>query len=346
MRGFMKKIFEKIRNVFQKGENVVLCSIVESGGSVPRGIGAKMAVFEDGSIAGTVGGGELEYRCIAMARERIFAKGDFLYDYELNNIQAATEGMVCGGRVKLFMQTLTHDDENIREAVRHICGLLANTEAAWLITVTGGSCSGIAGTYCESEGLISFDDSCIGKEAVCMGCFRRVPVYCSEESLYIEPLVSGGTVYVFGGGTVSRELVPVLTHLDFRTVVCEDRESFVTAERFPDAAERHTGDFSVMPGMFNIKEDDYIVIMTRGHQADFEVLCQALRTRAFYIGVIGSRRKMAYTFERLRAEGFGEDELGRIHTPIGIAIKAETPAEIAISVAAELIMCRADFRQK
>lgn len=150
-----------------------------------------------------------------------------------------------------------------------------------------------------------------------------------------------GTVYIFGGGHVAQELVPVLSHLDFPCVVFDDRNEFANKKIFPDAKECIIGDFEQIRNYVDVKEKDYVCIMTRGHLSDYVVQKQILKTPASYIGVIGSRRKAAAIREKLLADGFSESETDRCKSPIGLKIHAETPAEIAISIAAELIEKRA-----
>lgn len=150
-----------------------------------------------------------------------------------------------------------------------------------------------------------------------------------------------GTVYIFGGGHVAQELVPVLNHLDFPCVVFDDRSEFANESVFPDAKECIVGDFEQIGKYVDVKEEDYVCIMTRGHLSDYVVQKQILGTPASYIGVIGSRRKTATIREKLLADGFPESEIDRCKSPIGLKIHAETPAEIAISIAAELIEKRA-----
>ena len=157
-----------------------------------------------------------------------------------------------------------------------------------------------------------------------------------------ERLLPPGRVYIFGGGHVSQALVPVLTAVDFRCTVLEDREDFCRPELFPGAEEirliRNDD-----PGVYQgVAAEDYVVVMTRGHKDDLAVQAQALKTPAKYIGVIGSRRKTAAVFAKLREMGYTDHDLARITTPIGLDIRAETPAEIAVSVAAQLIMIRAE----
>jgi xanthine dehydrogenase accessory factor len=126
-------------------------------------------------------------------------------------------------------------------------------------------------------------------------------------------------------------------------VVVDDREKYVNRERFPDAAElKLAADFDHAFEEIEIDENSYIIIVTRGHAGDYSVLKQALKTNNAYLGLMGSKRKNAYLFEQLRAEGFSDDEISKIYAPIGLTIQAETPEEISISIAAEMIQIRAN----
>ena len=158
---------------------------------------------------------------------------------------------------------------------------------------------------------------------------------------FVEQLQHPGQVYIFGGGHVAQALVPVLTPLDFPCVVVEDRAEFARRELFPTAREVRLAEFSDPAVYAAITEDDYLCIMTRGHQADYEVLEQTLRSGVKYLGCIGSRRKLALCRERLLAAGFTAEEYAAVHAPIGLPIGAETPEEIAVSVTAQLIAVRA-----
>ena len=140
---------------------------------------------------------------------------------------------------------------------------------------------------------------------------------------------------------MAQALAHILATTDFRVSVYDQRKQLVSREFFPEASARLCGPFpEALERVGTITEDDYIVIMTPGHQGDYEVLSQMLRTPAKYIGCIGSRKKIAVTRERLLADGFTEADIGRVHAPIGLPIGGETPAEVAVSVAAQLIACR------
>lgn len=180
------------------------------------------------------------------------------------------------------------------------------------------------GMICGGEVTIEFQYVSYKNQA-----FRQ---YVQEEFQKSENIV-----YIFGGGHVAQELVPVLAHLNFPCVVFDDRPEFSNKEVFPDAKECIVGDFETILDFIEIKETDFVCIMTRGHQFDYLVEKQILKTPASYIGVMGSRSKTKIIREKLLADGFREEEVSRLKSPIGLDIKAETPAEIAISIAGELI---------
>lgn len=152
------------------------------------------------------------------------------------------------------------------------------------------------------------------------------------------------TVYIFGGGHVAQALVPVLSSLEFRCVVLDDREDYCDPALFPGVSETVRMDLSDVTAGLSITEDDYICIMTRGHKDDMEVEYQTLRTKAKYIGVIGSAKKTAGVNQKLMERGVTAEEIRRITTPIGFRLKgAQTPAEIAVCIAAQLIEVRAGY---
>ena len=160
--------------------------------------------------------------------------------------------------------------------------------------------------------------------------------YCTEQ------ICSPGRVYIFGCGHVSRELEPVLSHLGFRCVMLDDRSEFVKKEFFPTAERVEIVDFTNIAATLSITPEDYVCIMTRGHAYDTVIQAQVLQCKPRYVGVIGSRKKAVGVRKALQEQYAMPDELlDLITTPIGLSIQAETPAEIAISIAAQMIQVRA-----
>lgn len=155
--------------------------------------------------------------------------------------------------------------------------------------------------------------------------------------VYIEPIIPTPILYIFGGGHISFSLVRIGKMLGFRLVVIDDRTEYANSERFPEADKIIADDY---PKAFNQISADgfsFLVIVTRAHVHDQTVLEWAITTDAKYIGMIGSRRKIKTIYDNLIAKGIKEDILKRVHAPIGLDIKAETPEEIAVSIVAEII---------
>lgn len=331
----MKKIFNTLRQELEAGRAAVLCGIVASHGSTPRGAGARMLVLKGGETSGTIGGGAVEVQAARLAGELLENRQSRFESYRLAPGDVADIGMICGGDVRVYFQYFDPADQAAREALETALTLLDGPGASWLVTEMDGG-SWRMGTYDRKSGLRGLD---VPPERLEPLLGSRGMLDEGETALFAEPLTRAGTVYLFGGGHVGRELAHILAMADFRVVVYDQRE--LTRGFFPDVSALLRGPFTeALERVGPVTAEDYVVIMTPGHQGDYEVLAQALRTPARYIGCIGSRKKTAAARERLLADGFTEADVGRVYAPIGLPIGGETPAEVAVSVAAQLIACR------
>jgi len=158
--------------------------------------------------------------------------------------------------------------------------------------------------------------------------------------VFIEPILPPALLYIFGAGHVAANLCQVAANAGFDPIVTDDRTSYATKERFPAAREVRALDFDEATKQLDPSETSYIVIVTRGHRDDMRLLRWAVRTRARYIGMIGSKRKVIGIFKTLREEGVPARLFDRVHAPIGLDIGAITPEEIAVAITAELIAFR------
>lgn len=326
----MREFLREIVHALEAGTPVELVSVLAASGSTPRGAGAMMAVFPGGRSSGTIGGGNVEYEAQRLAAELLEREEDAQRRFRFVQGDAASLGMVCGGDVTVQLQYLPGGDAHAVSVLRRLVELTGESTGAWLVRRFEG------GRVVGMQALSAADP--MGSEWFPL--LKERPVL-TEDGWFAIPVVRPGKVYIFGGGHVSQALVPVLASVGFRPVVYDDRPEFADPALFPGAAGTLCGPFTGLSERVAVTADDYVVIMTRGHQADYEVLVQTLRSGAKYLGCIGSRRKLALCWERLLAAGFTAEEYGRIHAPIGLAIGAETPAEIAVSVAAEMIAVRA-----
>lgn len=335
----MRALFQKIKQQFLKGNDLVLVSVTASSGSTPRGAGSRMLVNKNGRVTGTIGGGAVEYRAECIALDILEKKESCEHQFLLNRKDVENIGMICGGDVTVFFQYLDHNDPIIAEITETAEKFYEERRDFWLIcdllTTSGMS------LYSPACGLIGNANV---PSFVLSSLSAKPHRYRSKDyDLFSEQIGTSETVYVFGGGHVSQKLVPILASVDFRCVVLEDRPEFADPALFPGSVETMLCDFNHLDQYISITAADYCCVMTRGHSYDTIVQAQLLATPACYIGVIGSRTKKAAVFRRLVEEyGIDEQDLNRIISPIGLEIKAETPAEIAISITGQMIQIRAD----
>lgn len=325
----MLKWVREALEALEAGTPVELAVVAEASGSTPRGAGAMMAVFPGGRSLGTIGGGNVEYEAQRLAAELLARGESATRRFRFVQGDAASLGMVCGGEVTVRLQYLPAGEGPAAAALRDL--LSAGEKDLWLVldleggglgTADRDGCRRLAAPPEDLAGLL-------GRRSVLGGRWLAVPA------------VQAGRLYVFGGGHVSRALVPAAAAAGFRPVVFDDRPEFADKALFPQAEAVVCGDFHRIGEKISVTAEDYVAVMTRGHQADYEVLTQVLRSGARYIGCIGSRRKLALCRERLLEAGFTAEEYEAVHAPIGLDIGAETPEEIAVSVTAELIAVRA-----
>jgi xanthine dehydrogenase accessory factor len=240
------------------GEAAALVTVVATEGSTPQKAGAKMVVHADGRIAGTIGGGCVEAEMTWRARQVIETQAPQLTSYDLTPDQAGEDGLVCGGRMQVF----------------------------------------------------------------------------------IEPLVGTPTLCLFGAGHVSQALARLAKPAGFRVEVADDRAKFANAARFPNADRIVVDDWTAAASQLTLGRNSYAVVLTRGHGGDTEALHAVLGRGLRFVGLLGSRPKLVHVAAALEERGVPLPEIAKIHCPLGLAIGAATPEEIAVSILAELIAVR------
>jgi len=253
----MVDLFELIADLRRRGEPAALATIVRVKGSSPGKESMKMLVRNDGSIAGSVGGGCMEADVLEAAREVLVTEKPKLLAFVLTEEHRGEGGLLCGGKVEVFVEPLT------------------------------------------------------------------VPV-----------------LVLCGAGHVSLSVATIAEMAGFRVAVVDDRPDFADPDRFPMAAEVHAGPWAEVLGEVESGENAYVVIVTRGHRMDGTCLEWAVGTKARYIGMIGSKRKIRAIYDDLREKGVAGEALRRVRAPIGLDIGALTSEEIAVAIVAEMIAVR------
>jgi xanthine dehydrogenase accessory factor len=332
-------IFQTIKEHLDGGGKGILATVISRTGSAPRDVGARMYIDEGGRSYGTVGGGLLERYVQETAIERTDEKGASIFHMKMDSRTVAEQGMLCGGNVDVLL-------EPVRQAHRPLYTRLAEMEKKGckgvVVTALGGG-EAFTKTLVEDGLKITGDPLDEDRAAEYLGlCAGRRPVVVGEGRFVVEPLLDRTRLYVFGAGHVSRYIAQIASMVDFSVVVIDDRQEYANAERFPEADEIMVQEFVEAFSSLAFTGDEFVVIVTRGHSHDADVLRAALSQNARYIGMIGSRRKVQMIFDLMRQAGFAEEAVSRVYAPIGLSIHAETPQEIAVSIVSQLIKVRAE----
>ena len=344
----MNRLYKEILQLLTQGGKAVLATVIQQSGSAPRKGGAQMVIREDGSFVGSIGGGRLEGDVLSEARTVMAGGKGKVLDFHLTGTEVAETEMICGGDVEVFLEPLA---PGLMDLYTQLLELQKRGEEAVLATVIS---EGPIQEGMVQKGLISAEGKSIGPLALDQKALQTAQEVMKEKKvqlipyqegrLYMEPVFSEPTLYLFGAGHISRYIAPVAQMVGFQVIVVDDRPEFASREHFPQADDIWVEEFERVGVKIEPDEQTYMVVVTRGHMYDYTVLKQVLSMKSRYIGMIGSRRKRDLIYKQLIQDGHTQEELNRIHAPIGLDINAETPEEIAVSIVAEMIQVRGEGR--
>lgn len=339
----MTDVLATLCSWLEAGYPVVSATIAAHEGSTPRGAGSKMIVRAEAPAYGTVGGGLVEARVLEAAAGMLAGAPAAMIEFNLSGELAAGADMICGGALRVFLEKIeprAHRKlyaallQRLERGERCVMALSLDGERRVLVAQDGS----LAGTHAGRE----------MPEALCEGLRQAARDVSSprmwsgqDGQWFLEPWSAAPALYLAGAGHVARAAAQVAALAGFRVTVLDDRPEFANRERFAQAHDIRVVDLGACLQGLPAGPRTSIVIVTRGHVHDADVLAQALRTDAGFIGMIGSRRKRDSIYLHLRAQGFSDADFARVHCPVGLAIGAETPEEIAVSIVAQLIAFRA-----
>jgi xanthine dehydrogenase accessory factor len=310
----------------------------------------------DGSIDGTIGGGCLEAKVQGVAMGIFHRDRPTSLEITLTEAEAARDGLICGGQAGIFVEPVEPGSNQAdvyraaAEAVRNgrngvlVTLLSADGEVpagpAWKCFVAGGRAAAGAIDGLDPEWVIELAKEADDSDKP-LTVKRSDPSSLARElELHLEPVGPPEGLFIFGAGHVALPLARIAAMVGFDLTVIDDREEFANRERFPMAHRVMVRPFETVFEELDIDSRSYIVIITRGHNYDETVAAAALKTHARYVGMIGSKHKIKIVRRNLLAVGLTEGEVDRLHAPIGIEIGSDTPEEIAVSIAAEIIKVR------
>lgn len=373
-----EEIYRRIGRLRETGNKAIQATIISKRGSAPRELGAKLLVEEDGATWGSISGGcvEAETWQEAMRMMKGGSPRGRTLGFHLTEKEAVESGLICGGALEIYLEPVSPGplggEGDIYQEIIALQGRGGKGALATLIrgedlppqrsTLSGqrgepASCGDRPPESSAGEGkqLFEIEGAILGSLLENQAWEKEVAELAGRvmaegrpqllelpggPRIFIEPILASPVLYLFGGGHISLPLSRLGKMLGFKLIVIDDRELYANPGRFPEADEIHAREFAELFPHLTPHSSSYIVIVTRGHLHDELVLEWAVKQPARYIGMIGSRQKIRRVYANLMERGTPPELLARVHSPIGLAIGAETPEEIAVSIAAQLVLIR------
>jgi xanthine dehydrogenase accessory factor len=335
----MKELLPDIERWREAGKKVAVATVVQAYGSAPRRAGAKMAISEDGEFVGSVSGGCVENDVVEHARQVMEEDQARLVPYGITDDMAFNVGLACGGRIEVFIQPF---------------GRAFPTEkpVAFAYTIQGENVgSGLLawefGKHRGSLGLGDALDEQVAKDAIAAlreGQPRQLKYPDAPGGplrIFVDTYPAQPTIYIFGGVHIGVALCHLAKQVGgFRVVVVDARGVWATRERFPEADEIHIQHADDYLAAHPLGSNAYVAVLSHDPKLDDPALIGALKSPARYIGAIGSGKTQAARRERMKAAGVTDEQMARLHGPIGLPIEAQTPEEIAVAVLGEMIAAK------
>jgi xanthine dehydrogenase accessory factor len=339
----MREVADDIERWQGDGEPVALATVIETWGSAPRGVGAKMALTASGRIAGSVSGGCVEGAVFESGVETLETGTAQLLSFGVADETAWDVGLACGGKIDVFV-------EYLKEPVfAQISKWLADEQAGAVITVIEGPPPYVGRKLlvpAENDGEGSIDPDLdgslmtLGRETIAGHKSRRYVMAENDMELFIDVIVPPPALVMVGGAHIAIALASMANTLGYRTIVVDPRRAFGSTERFPhvDRLIQAWPDEAFKD--ISITASTAIAMLTHDPKIDDPALKTVLPGPAFYVGALGSTRTHERRKQRLREAGLADALIDRIHSPIGLDIKATTPEEIAVAIMAEIVAAR------
>ena len=350
----MKNIYSQFLKLSTDHPCLVLSTVTACAGSTPQKPGSSAIFGKYGLISGTVGGGIVEAKVQEISQNSIATKSSVYSEFTLNRNVTNGEDAICGGQISILIDADPHNhilifEEMARSIQNRIPGVL-------ITVITGMSDSNVNISRCwmtekdklpvnshflkdieeEVDRILSKNDP---------HDFREMKLFLpgdeTASTILLEPVFPPLSLVIAGAGHIGKALAHLGYMLEYEVIVVDDRPEFANTRNIPDADKIVVNDIGSTLKSLNKHNDTYIVIVTRGHKDDAEALKACIGSEAGYIGMIGSRNKVATMRREFIENGWAtEAQFDLIHAPIGLDIKSKTVQEIAVSIAAEIIKIR------
>lgn len=341
----MTQRFEELCELIEQNEtNIAMATLVSTSGSSPQNAGAKLLILPNGRIYGTIGGGCMEAEARRVALDCLRKKQPRLFSLRLDDDFGWDDGLICGGSVDIFIDPHVADSADV---YRTALDAAHRRERAVVATFLSGDSAGKAVLLTESgEPLGTCDPSLLpalrSSADRVLETGRETRLSLDEgPDVYLEPILPRPTLLIAGAGHIGAAVAQIGSLCGFEVVVVDDRASFANRERLTTADRVVVDEIPRIVRDFPIDESTYVVIVTRGHRHDAHVLRECIHSRARYLGMIGSKRKIVVIFEEMLREGLAtKEELLRVRSPMGLTLGDREVGEIAVSIMAEIVAVR------
>jgi xanthine dehydrogenase accessory factor len=336
----MRDVLPELARWRDAGQKVALATVIETWGSAPRTVGAKMAVSEAGSVAGSVSGGCVESAVVEAALEVLASGVPRRLHFGVADETAWAVGLACGGAIDVFVEPWGSPlDEALREAA-------GSDRSAAAVTLVGGPPEALGRKLLvEADGttrgsLGERDGPAREAAAAALASGRSVRVALGEAEAFVDVVLPPARLVAVGGVHIAVALVRLARALGYTTVVVDPRPAFGSRERFPDVDEVVSAWPDEALERLALNGSTAVAVLTHDPKLDDPALRAALPSPAFYVGALGSKATQAKRRKRLLEAGLGEAQLARLHAPIGLELGGRSPEEIALSVMAQIVAVR------
>jgi xanthine dehydrogenase accessory factor len=342
----LMNIHAKVVGLIDSCGRFAVALVLKASGSTPQKAGVRAAVEANGKVWGTIGGGIVEAETQRRAVEACESGRPVVFDFHLDNAYARDAGAICGGSMRILIDPATAKDRACYAQAAE--ALQQRKRGVLLTTVRTGVELEVTVKWYPEEAIPSDADfpgakaisSCLARETAKLFLDDSPDPHASVEVL-VEPVVPQPLVMIVGGGHIGQALALQAVLVGFDVTVVDDRPEFTNPDLFPEGVKTRCGDIPKEVAAFPIDKNTYIVIVNRGHKHDAETLEACIHSRAAYIGMIGSQRKVELVRKNFVESGIAtQEEFDRVFAPIGLDIGAITVPEIAMSIAAQLIAVR------
>ena len=312
-----------------EGRRVALATVIQTWGSAPRPVGSQLVIDGSGNFLGSVSGGCVEGEVIAEVPEVLASAKSKTLEFGVENDAAWKVGLTCGGTIRIFLEPLEALKRDHDGVLRRIAEDIVARRKVALVTELATGTRRIAHTPDDLGPELApalADAFRRGRSAILAG---------SAGEIFIRMFNPTTRLIVIGAVHIAQPLVPMARALGWEVVIVDPREAFATEERFRDTEIVQDWPEEALAAL-GLDASTAVVVLSHDKKIDDPALIAALRSDAFYVGALGSKKTHAKRVERLLAAGVPEADIARIHAPIGLDIGALNAAEIALSIIAEI----------